>query len=79
LDLAGYAVLLPNLRRSDQLVREPKDFVGERVDDYKRPKWIEFVSELPKAATGKVQRFKLRQLQVHQDSNGAADHQKSTP
>jgi len=79
LDLAGYAVLLPNLRRSDQLVCELKDFVGERIYDYKRPNWIEFVSELPKTATGKVQRFKLRQLHVHQDSNGAADHQKSTP
>jgi acyl-coenzyme A synthetase/AMP-(fatty) acid ligase len=28
--------------------------------DYKRPRWIEFVAELPKTATGKIQRFKLR-------------------
>ncbi len=28
---------------------------------YKRPRWIEFVAELPKTATGKIQRFKLRQ------------------
>jgi acyl-coenzyme A synthetase/AMP-(fatty) acid ligase len=27
---------------------------------YKRPRWIEFVDELPKTATGKIQRFKLR-------------------
>ena len=27
---------------------------------YKRPRWIEFVAELPKTATGKIQRFKLR-------------------
>ncbi len=27
---------------------------------YKYPRWIEFVSELPKTATGKIQRFKLR-------------------
>jgi acyl-coenzyme A synthetase/AMP-(fatty) acid ligase len=28
--------------------------------DYKRPRWIEFVAELPKTATGKIQRFRLR-------------------
>ena len=27
---------------------------------YKRPRWIEFVAELPKTATGKIQRYKLR-------------------
>ena len=27
---------------------------------YKYPRWIEFVDELPKTATGKIQRFKLR-------------------
>ena len=27
---------------------------------YKRPRWIEFVDELPKTATGKIQRYKLR-------------------
>lgn len=31
-----------------------------RMADYKRPRWIEFVPELPKTATGKIQRFKLR-------------------
>ncbi len=30
--------------------------------DYKRPRWIEFVPELPKTATGKIQRFKLREI-----------------
>jgi acyl-coenzyme A synthetase/AMP-(fatty) acid ligase len=28
--------------------------------EYKRPRWIEFVADLPKTATGKIQRFKLR-------------------
>jgi acyl-coenzyme A synthetase/AMP-(fatty) acid ligase len=27
---------------------------------YKYPRWVEYVSELPKTATGKIQRFKLR-------------------
>lgn len=37
--------------------------VKERLAPYKYPRWIEFVSELPKTATGKIQRFKLRQRQ----------------
>ena len=35
--------------------------VRERLADYKRPRGIEFVAELPKTATGKLQRSKLRQ------------------
>jgi len=31
-----------------------------QMAEYKRPRWIEFVPELPKTATGKIQRFKLR-------------------
>jgi len=34
----------------------------ERLPRFKRPKWIRSVAELPRTATGKVQRFKLRQL-----------------
>lgn len=33
----------------------------ERMVEYKRPRWIEFVAELLKTATGKIQRFKLRE------------------
>jgi benzoate-CoA ligase family protein len=32
----------------------------ERMAAYKRPRWIEFVEELPKTATGKIQRYRLR-------------------
>ena len=38
-----------------------KDFVKERIGKWKYPRWIEVVAELPKTATGKIQRFKLRQ------------------
>ena len=34
---------------------------AEPPSEAKYPRWIEFVSELPKTATGKIQRFKLRQ------------------
>ena len=33
---------------------------GASLAPYKYPRWIEFVGELPKTATGKIQRFKLR-------------------
>ena len=39
---------------------ELQEFVKERLAPYKYPRSIEFVSELPKTATGKVMRFKLR-------------------
>ena len=37
-----------------------KDFVKEKIGMWKYPRWIEFVDDLPKTATGKIQRFKLR-------------------
>jgi benzoate-CoA ligase len=43
---------------------ELKAFVKERLAPYKSPRFIEFVSELPKTATGKIQRFKLRDLEA---------------
>ena len=45
-----------------QLARELQEFVLGRLPVYKRPHWVEFLPELPKTATGKVQRFKLRGL-----------------
>ena len=43
-----------------QVARELQEFVLERLPVYKRPHWVEFFDELPKTATGKVQRFRLR-------------------
>ena len=37
-----------------------KAFVKDKLAPYKYPRVIEFVAELPKTATGKIQRFKLR-------------------
>ena len=45
-------------RRS--LTQELQQFVRARLAEYKRPRWVEFVAELPKTATGKTQRFRLR-------------------
>jgi benzoate-CoA ligase len=43
---------------------ELKAFVRDRLAPYKYPRFIEFVTELPKTATGKIQRFKLRELEA---------------
>jgi benzoate-CoA ligase family protein len=42
------------------LEAELKAFAKEKLAPYKAPRWITFVSELPKTATGKIQRFLLR-------------------
>lgn len=44
----------------DALATELIGFASEALSAYKRPRWIEFTSELPKTSTGKVQRFRLR-------------------
>jgi benzoate-CoA ligase len=45
---------------TDQLSEALKFHVKEKLAPYKYPRWVEFVAELPKTATGKIQRFKLR-------------------
>ncbi|MDM0028073.1 benzoate-CoA ligase family protein [Variovorax saccharolyticus] len=51
------------VRKDGQAVDEDelKAFVKERLAPYKYPRFIEFVDELPKTATGKIQRFRLRE------------------
>jgi acyl-coenzyme A synthetase/AMP-(fatty) acid ligase len=44
----------------DDLVAELQQHVKERIAPYKYPRRIEFVEELPRTATGKVQRAVLR-------------------
>jgi len=39
---------------------ELKQHVKSQLAPYKYPRWVEFVQDLPKTATGKIQRFKLR-------------------
>jgi len=57
---AAFVVLAQGFPASDALAGELKVFVKSRLAPYKYPRWIVFVADLPKTATGKVQRFKLR-------------------
>ncbi len=56
----AFVVLKEGHSGSPELEAELKSFVKDKIAPYKYPRWIEFVSELPKTATGKIQRFKLR-------------------
>jgi len=46
---------------TDNLADALKAFAEEKLEPFKRPRWITFVPELPRTATGKVQRYLLRQ------------------
>jgi len=56
----AYVVLKAGYEPSDALAEELKSFVKTRLAPFKYPRWIEFLPELPKTATGKIQRFILR-------------------
>ncbi len=57
---AAHVVLAAGFEATDVLEQELQQFVRSRLAEYKRPRWIHFLSELPKTATGKTQRFRLR-------------------
>jgi benzoate-CoA ligase len=56
----AFVVLKEPAGAGSGLAEELKGFVKDKIAPYKYPRWIEFVTELPKTATGKIQRFKLR-------------------
>jgi benzoate-CoA ligase len=59
---AAYVVLRAGVEGTPDLVTELQQCVRERLAEYKRPRWVEFLPELPKTSTGKIQRFRLRDL-----------------
>jgi benzoate-CoA ligase len=56
----AFIVIKPGVAASSQLAEALKHHVKDRLAPFKYPRWIDFVAELPKTATGKIQRFKLR-------------------
>jgi benzoate-CoA ligase len=57
----AYVVTKQGVQGTPALADALKQHVKDRLAPYKYPRWVEFVPELPKTATGKIQRFKLRQ------------------
>ena len=56
----AYVVLRSQVDGSPELAAALQQFVRDRLAEYKRPRGVEFVAQLPKTAIGKLQRFKLR-------------------
>jgi benzoate-CoA ligase len=56
----AFVVLRSTTVQSAELTTALQQHVKSQLAPYKYPRWIEFVAELPKTATGKIQRFKLR-------------------
>jgi benzoate-CoA ligase family protein len=56
----AFVVLKSPNKAGDDLARALQDHCRRQLAVYKYPRWIEFRTELPKTATGKIQRFKLR-------------------
>jgi benzoate-CoA ligase family protein len=58
----AFVVVQPGVAATPELATELQQFVRDRLAEYKRPRWVEFLPEIPKTATGKIQRFRLRAL-----------------
>ena len=57
----AYVVCAEGAIAAAALADELKAFVKDSLAPYKYPRWVEFIPELPKTSTGKIQRFRLRQ------------------
>ena len=64
----AWVVLRDQFIGTPELARKLQDYVVSRLPVYKRPRWVEFTSTLPKTATGKIQRFKLRERSTETSS-----------
>lgn len=60
----AYVVLREGFVGSAELEANLQAWVKSRLAPHKYPRWIEFLDALPKTATGKVQRYKLRELEA---------------
>jgi benzoate-CoA ligase len=56
----AFVVVRPGVAPTTETARDIQLFVKSHIAPYKYPRWIEFTPELPKTATGKLQRFRLR-------------------
>ena len=57
----AYIILREGYEGTDALIEELQDWCKERLKRYQYPHLVEFVDDLPRTVTGKIQRFKLRQ------------------
>ncbi|HKP77103.1 MAG TPA: AMP-binding protein [Longimicrobiaceae bacterium] len=60
----AFVVLREGNEPGDGMVKELQDFAKSRIAPYKYPRRVEFVAQLPRTLTGKLQRFRLRQQEA---------------
>jgi benzoate-CoA ligase len=74
----AFVVLKPEVAGTTEWAAALTEFVRSRIADYKRPRRVLVVAELPKTATGKIQRFKLRE-QARELDGAVAGHPPNVP
>jgi 2-aminobenzoate-CoA ligase len=58
----AFVVLKPDNQKSEEMKKALQEHVKQAIAPYKYPRTIEFIDTLPRTETGKVQRFKLREM-----------------
>ncbi len=58
--VTAFVVLTPSTVGDDTLRADMQEFVKARIAPYKYPRAVEFITDLPRTSTGKIQRFVLR-------------------
>ena len=66
----AFVVLRGGIEETAERGGELQTFVRTQLAEFKRPRWVRFVPALPKTATGKIQRFKLRELATEAEDRG---------
>jgi len=61
--VAAYVVLRDGVAGDETTARKLQDFVKAEIAPYKYPRAVEFIDALPRTSTGKVQRFRLREVE----------------
>ena len=66
----AFIILKPDMLPGPDIEEEIKKFVKTRLAAHEYPREIEFVSELPMTATGKIMRKELKKLEIERKSKG---------
>jgi 2-aminobenzoate-CoA ligase len=60
--IKAFVVLKPGFIGSPKMTSELQDFVKQKIAPYKYPRAIDYLDTLPRTETGKLQRFRLKQM-----------------
>jgi 2-aminobenzoate-CoA ligase len=73
----AFVVLKPGHARDEATTRALQEFVKGAIAPYKYPRRVEYVDALPRTETGKLQRFRLRELERTRAAAGPAQEERS--